>query len=127
MFWTGASSSRTATTGSDWPALYAVARETGWSGSELPQRPRVDCLGLEARRSRISNATPNSKSGCWTKSSPRRSPASSPKGLLRVVRFKTRRWWANRWKHRLVFDEGLAGAFVRSVWAHLKRPQSIAG
>ena len=58
------------------------------------------------------------------------SPAFSgeqPEGLLRVVRFKTRRWWANRWKHRLVFDEGLAGAFVRSVWAHLKRPQSIAG
>ena len=57
------------------------------------------------------------------------SPAFSgeqPEGLLRVVRFKIRRWWANRWKHRLVFDEGLAGAFVRSVWAHLKRPRSIA-
>lgn len=57
------------------------------------------------------------------------SPAFSderPEGLLRVVRFKARRWWTNRWKHRLVFDEGLAGAFVRSAWAHLKRPQSIA-
>ena len=29
------------------------------------------------------------------------------------------------WKHRIVFNESLAGAFVRSVWAHLKRPQSI--
>ena len=45
---------------------------------------------------------------------------------MRVVRFKIRRWWANRWKHRLVFDEGLAGAFVHSAWAHLKRPRSIA-
>ena len=57
------------------------------------------------------------------------SPAFSgeqPEGLLRVVRFKPRRWWANRWKHRLVFDEGLAGAFVHSAWAHLKRPRSIA-
>ena len=57
------------------------------------------------------------------------SPAFSgeqPEGLLRVVRFKIRRWWANRWKHRLVFDEGLAGAFVHSAWAHLKRPRSIA-
>lgn len=65
----------------DWPALYAVARETRMVGF-------LNCLnalcvaawGWRPRRSRISNATPNSKSGCWTKSSPRRSPASSPKG-----------------------------------------------
>lgn len=62
----------------DWPALYAVARETRMVGFlNCLNALCVDCLGLEARRSRISNATPNSKSGCWTKSSPRRSPASS--------------------------------------------------
>ena len=47
-------------------------------------------------------------------------------GLAEALMFKTRRWWANRWKHRIVYDEGLAGAFVNSVWAHLKRPKSIS-
>ena len=100
MFWTGASSSRTATTGSTGrrctPSLPDFERD-----AELEKRVLDEIL----------------------------SPAFSgeqPEGLLRVVRFKTRRWWANRWKHRLVFDEGLAGAFVRSAWAHLKRPRSIA-
>lgn len=51
---------------------------------------------------------------------------AKPNGLLPNMWFKTRRWWANRWKHRIVYDEGLAGAFVNSVWAHLKRPKSIS-
>lgn len=52
--------------------------------------------------------------------------APKPTGLLPNMWFKTRRWWANRWKHRIVYDEGLAGAFVNSVRAHLKRPKSIS-
>lgn len=65
----------------DWPALYAVARETRMVGFlNCLNALCVDCLGLEAPSLPDSNVTPNSKSGCWTKSSPRRSPASSPKG-----------------------------------------------
>lgn len=28
------------------------------------------------------------------------------------------RWWRSRWKHRLVYDEPLPAAFLRSAWAH---------
>ena len=112
----------------DWPALYAVARETRMVGFlNCLNALCVDCLGLEAP------SLPDFERDAELEKrvlDEILSPAFSgeqPEGLLRVVRFKTRRWWANRWKHRLVFDEGLAGAFVRSVWAHLKRPQSIAG
>ena len=112
----------------DWPALYAVARETRMVGFlNCLNALCVDCLGLEAP------SLPDFERDAELEKrvlDEILSPAFSgeqPEGLLRVVRFKTRRWWANRWKHRLVFDDGLAGAFVRSVWAHLKRPQSIAG
>lgn len=109
----------------DWPALYAVARETRMVGFlNCLNALCVDCLGLEAP------SLPDFERDAELEKrvlDEILSPAFSgeqPEGLLRVVRFKIRRWWANRWKHRLVFDEGLAGAFVHSAWAHLKRPRS---
>ncbi len=46
-------------------------------------------------------------------------------GLLAPALFKLRRWWANRWKHRLVYSDSLAGSFAWLCWAHLIRPKSI--
>lgn len=54
---------------------------------------------------------------------PHRAPCT---GALRVVWFKMRRWWAGRWKHRIVYREGLLQGFVRSSWSHLLKPRSIA-
>lgn len=112
----------------DWPALNAAARDAGMMPFVNSLNAIcIDYLGLDAGffprfahdaelEERVLNdiLTPEFS-------------VEQPSGLLPVVWFKTRRWWANRWKHRMVYDEGLAGAFVRSVWAHLKRPQSIAG
>lgn len=47
------------------------------------------------------------------------------RGLLRIVIFKFRRWWANRWKHRLVYRDGLLHSFVTQTWSHLMKPKSI--
>lgn len=47
------------------------------------------------------------------------------KGLLKIVWFKTRRWWANRWKHRIVYREGLLRSFIQSCYAHLLKPKTI--
>lgn len=56
-------------------------------------------------------------------------PAFSEKhpesGFLAPALFKLRRWWANRWKHRLVYKDSLAGSFLWLCWAHLIRPKSI--
>ena len=110
----------------DWPALYAVAREAGMVRFlDCLNAVCIDYLGLDASSLPAFERDAELEKRVLDEIL---SPAFSderPEGLLRVVRFKARRWWTNRWKHRLVFDEGLAGAFVRSAWAHLKRPQSI--
>ncbi len=48
-----------------------------------------------------------------------------PRGLLRRVCFKFRRWRANAWKHRLCYREGMLSSFFVSAWAHLLKPKSI--
>lgn len=49
-----------------------------------------------------------------------------PRGnILKVVGFKARRWWANRWKHRLVYSDGLVSSFLHSAWSHLLKPRTI--
>ena len=110
----------------DWTALYAAAREAGMVGFlDCLNAVCIDYLGLDAPSLPAFERDAELEKRVLDEIL---SPAFSgerPEGLLRVVRFKARRWWTNRWKHRLVFDEGLAGAFVRSAWAHLKRPQSI--
>ena len=47
------------------------------------------------------------------------------RGLGRIVIFKLRRWWANRWKHRLVYREGLVRSFVVHTWSHVLKPKGI--
>lgn len=111
----------------DWPALYAAARQARMAEFlNCLNALCIDFLGLDAGlfprfahdaelEYRVLNEilTPEFSQ-------------TPPSGVPAIVWFKTRRWWANRWKHRMVFDEHLAGAFLRSAWAHLKRPKSIA-
>lgn len=49
-------------------------------------------------------------------------PARNP---LKIVWYRFRRWWANRWKHRMVYSEGLFMTFWVQVWSHLLKPKSI--
>lgn len=46
-------------------------------------------------------------------------------GLCAIVWYKCRRWWANRWKHRIVYRDGLVTTFFRQVFSHAKKPKSI--
>ena len=47
------------------------------------------------------------------------------KGLIRIICFKLRRWWANRWKHRLVYRDGLIHSFITQSWSHILKPKGI--
>ena len=47
------------------------------------------------------------------------------RGAVKILSFKFRRWWANRWKHRMVYSEGLFMTFWVQVWSHLLKPKSI--
>ena len=48
-----------------------------------------------------------------------------PKGIIRRVIFKFRRWKANGWKHELCFKESMWSAFWSGVWSHILKPMSI--
>lgn len=57
--------------------------------------------------------------------SPRYGDAVPRKGILRVLWFKLCRWWSNRWKHRIVYREGLVQTFFVQLWSHLLKPKSF--
>ena len=48
-----------------------------------------------------------------------------PSGLIPVLAFKARRWWHNRWKHPLVYDEWLLPMLLTLAWSHLRRIKTI--
>lgn len=46
-------------------------------------------------------------------------------GLLNILAFKLKRWWHNRWKHELVYNDKLWVTFVTLALSHLKRIETI--
>ena len=46
-------------------------------------------------------------------------------GLMSIIWFKYKRWWANRWKHQLVYHDSLLSTFATLAWSHLKRFETI--
>lgn len=47
------------------------------------------------------------------------------KSLFVIIWFKTKRWWRNRWKHQLVYNDSLLMTFVTLAWSHLKSFRTI--
>lgn len=46
-------------------------------------------------------------------------------GLKAILAFKFRRWWHNRWKHQLVYNDSLVTSFLTLSWSHIRRFESI--
>lgn len=57
--------------------------------------------------------------------SPEFSEKMPPRGFLLRLVFRYRRWWANRWKHRIVYREGLLRTFIVQIYSHLMKPKSL--
>ena len=53
---------------------------------------------------------------------PRFSEAQPKRGVLRIAKFKLHRWWAHRWKHRLVYSDSLISIFITQMWSHILKP-----
>ena len=51
----------------------------------------------------------------------------NPKGMVPYIMSRGRRWWANRWKHQIVYPEGLMATFLSQVSAHFMKPATIRG
>lgn len=111
----------------DWPELYAIAcRMNMHRFLDCMNAISIDNLGLDAAlipsfkrdiklEERVLDDILHSEF----------SEKFPDKGFLRIIRFKFRRWMANRWKHRIVYREGVAEAFLRQVYSHLLKPKSI--
>ena len=52
-------------------------------------------------------------------------PKPSCNSLFQSLSYKLRRWWVNRWKHRIVYREGLVSTFFVQVWSHLMKPKTL--
>ncbi len=46
-------------------------------------------------------------------------------GFVRRIAFRTRRWWCNRWKHRMVYTDSLPLTFLVQVRSHLMKPKTL--
>lgn len=113
--------------GIDWPALFRTAREMNMHRflNSLCALS-VDCLGMDAAIIPAFDRDPELERRIKNDIlSPEFSEKLPHKGLLRILSFKFRRWWANRWKHRIVYREGLLRTFFVQFRSHLMKPQSF--
>lgn len=54
--------------------------------------------------------------------SPEFSEKMPTKGRLQKSWYKMRRWWANRWKHSLVYRENTMSMFIVHLYSHFTKP-----
>ena len=111
----------------DWPELYAMASRMNMDRFlNCMNAISIDNLGLDAalippfeRDIKLEKRVLNDILH------PEFSEKFPEKGFVQIIRFKFRRWMANRWKHRIVYREGIIGTFFRQVYSHLLKPKSI--
>lgn len=47
------------------------------------------------------------------------------KGFIKYIYSRYKKWWGNRWKHRIVYPEGLLVTFLVQVVSHLMKPSTL--
>lgn len=111
----------------DWQWLEQVAREHNMhrfmeslnamaaecAGTDAGLFPPMTCTD-EALRTRVLNEV----------LTPEFAAPMPSKGALRRAVFRFRRWWANRWKHRMVYRDGLLKGFFVQIYSHLSKPSN---
>lgn len=49
----------------------------------------------------------------------------SPSGVVPYIKYRIGLWWANRWKHKMVYSDSLLSTFIWQIGAHLMKPASL--
>ncbi len=111
----------------DWASLESVAeRQNMHRFLHCLNAISIDCLGVspdcfppfvrdEALENRVLNEILH----------PEFSELSPQGNIVKGLIYKFRRWWANRWKHRIVYSEGLLRTFFVQFYSHLLKPKSF--
>ena len=111
----------------DWEALYDMARRMNMHRFlDSLNALAIDCLGLDAACLPAFERNPELERRVLDDILYPEFSEQAPQGnVLRTIVFRTRRWWANRWKHRIVYNEGLFVTFWVQVRSHLMKPRSL--
>lgn len=112
----------------DWNALKQIATETNMHRFlDCVNAICIDKLGLPEHCVPPFEREPKLVERVWREILQPEFSEPQPKGAgyLKSWSYMFRRWWANRWKHRMVYNEGLAKTFFVQVWSHLLKPKSL--
>lgn len=111
----------------DWTALERIAREQNMHRFLYALNAlAVDCLGLEAALFPPFERDAELERRVLAEILHPAFGEALPKGNIVVtLSFMWRRWWANRWKHRIVYREGLIVTFFVQLVSHLMKPRSL--
>ena len=116
------------TTKIDWAGLYQIAEQMNMHHFlNCMNAICVDKLGLPSDCVPVFEREQMLKERVWNEILQPEFAEEKPKnaGYIKSWGYMFRRWWANRWKHRIVYNEGLAKTFVVQVWSHLLKPKSL--
>ena len=56
---------------------------------------------------------------------PRFNTRMPKRGCVKIISWKFERYWANRWKHKLIYNESWLRTFFKSLYAHALKPKTI--
>lgn len=111
----------------DWPVLERIARVQNMTRFlHCLNAIAIDCLGLDSRLVPSFGRDEALERRVLNEIIHPEFDAAAPKGgIVGVLCFKFRRWWANRWKHRIVYRESLVETFFVQLRSHLMKPDSL--
>jgi hypothetical protein len=112
----------------DWPALRKIATQTNMHKFlDCINAICIDRLGLSNHCVPEFERDKQLEERVWNEILHPEFAQPQPKnaGYIKSWNFMFRRWWANRWKHRIVYNESLSKTFFVQVWSHLLKPNSL--
>ena len=111
----------------DWPALEKMARKLNMHRFMYSLNAMsIDCLGFSPEIfAPFERDAKLEKRVIEDILRPEFSELPKDKGLIKILNYKLRRWWCNRWKHRIVYNETLFSTFFVQLWSHALKPQSF--
>lgn len=112
----------------DWKALDEIATQTNMHRFlNCLNAICIDKLSLPSSCTPPFERNPQLEERVWNEILRPEFSESTPKnaGYLKSWNFMFRRWWANRWKHQIVYNESLGKTFVVQVCSHLLKPKSL--
>ena len=112
----------------DWPSLRNISEQTNMHRFlDCLNAICIDKLGLPQQCVPEFKRNPQLEERIWNEILQPEFNEQQPKnaGYIKSWCYMFRRWWANRWKHCIVYNESLAKTFFVQVWSHLLKPKSL--